>query len=179
MHFVWQDHIINQRFVNFFETKRSLQSTKTRVANNSWDSWKMSPWKTENEEIFRNFSFTSSSKSFFYNLLHLWTRSRLGLKSKFSNFFYLDININFTQFGPLSQHCASTRNPYSTKSQNGVSIFSTFFVTNYQAAMSCPNCRQPLPRCSVCMIKMGSLSAHQPRTGFVVSLIIFHLQYSL
>lgn len=104
VHIVWQDQF--QRFVNFFETKRFLQSTKTRVANNSWDSWKMSPWKTENEEIFRNFSFTSSSKSFFYNLLHLWTRSRLGLKSKFSNFFYLDININFTQFGPLSQHCA-------------------------------------------------------------------------
>lgn len=30
-------------------------------------------------------------------------------------------------------------------------------------AMSCPGCHQPLPRCSVCLIGMGSLSSHLPR----------------
>lgn len=32
-------------------------------------------------------------------------------------------------------------------------------------AMSCPGCRQPLPRCSICLINMGSLSSHAPRSG--------------
>ncbi|XP_065666552.1 GATOR2 complex protein MIOS-B isoform X2 [Hydra vulgaris] len=32
-------------------------------------------------------------------------------------------------------------------------------------AMACPNCRQPLPRCSICMINMGSLSSHTQKLG--------------
>lgn len=32
-------------------------------------------------------------------------------------------------------------------------------------AMACPGCKQQLPRCSVCLINLGSLSSHLPKTG--------------
>jgi len=37
-------------------------------------------------------------------------------------------------------------------------------------AMACPGCCQPLPRCSICLLNMGSLSSHMQKSGAKVKM---------
>uniref|UniRef100_A0A7M5WX31 WD repeat protein mio zinc-ribbon like domain-containing protein n=2 Tax=Clytia hemisphaerica TaxID=252671 RepID=A0A7M5WX31_9CNID len=72
----------------------------------------------------------------------------------------------------ISVTCTYCSKPVSLNMMAAGGLRSTRFLyggaggaNRQNKAMSCPGCRQPLPRCSVCLINMGSLSTHQPRTG--------------